>query len=50
MNREKSCGAVVFTRRNGKPEFLILREVGGGYSLPKGHVEGCETEIILEGE
>ena len=45
MNREKSCGAVVFTRRNGKPEFLILREVGGRYSLPKGHVEGCETEI-----
>ena len=44
MNWEKSCGAVVFTRRNGEPEFLIVQEQEGAYSFPKGHVESGETE------
>ena len=44
MNREKSCGAVVFTRRNGAFAFLILQEQNGAYSFPKGHVEGDETD------
>ena len=44
MNREKSCGAVIFTRRDGEPEFLIVQEQAGAFSFPKGHVEGDETE------
>ena len=44
MNREKSCGAVVFTLRNGQPLYAIVQEMAGAYSFPKGHVEGSETE------
>ena len=44
MNWEKSCGAVVFTKRNGDPEFLIVQEQAGAYSFPKGHMESGETE------
>ena len=44
MNWEKSCGAIVYTRKNGEPEFLIVQEQEGAYSFPKGHVEGDETE------
>ena len=45
MNQEKSCGAVVFTRRNGEILFVIVQEASGAYSFPKGHVEGSETEM-----
>ena len=45
MNWEKSCGAVVFTRRGGQILFLIVQERPGGYSFPKGHMEGNETEM-----
>ena len=44
MNREKSCGAVVFTMRNGQPLYVIVQEMAGAYSFPKGHAEGSETE------
>ena len=44
MNQEKSCGAVVFTRRGGEILFVIVQEAAGAYSFPKGHVEGDETE------
>ena len=45
MCQEKSCGAVVFTRHNGENLFVIVQETSGAYSLPKGHVEGSETEM-----
>ena len=45
MNWEKSCGAVVFTRRGKQLLFLIVQEQPGGYSFPKGHMEGDETEL-----
>lgn len=45
MNWEYSCGAVVFTRREGQPLFVIVREQPGSYSFPKGHMEDDETEI-----
>lgn len=45
MNQEKSCGAVVFTKRNGEILFIVVQETSGAYSFPKGHVEGNETEI-----
>lgn len=43
-NLERSCGAVVFTRKEGRPLFVIVREMAGAYSFPKGHMEGNETE------
>ena len=45
MNWEKSCGAIVFTRQEGRLLFVVVRENSGNYSFPKGHVEGDETEL-----
>ncbi len=45
LNQEKSCGAVVFTRRNGEILYVIVQEASGAYSFPKGHMEGSETEM-----
>lgn len=45
MNLERSCGAVVFTQRNGQLLFAVVQEKLGAYSFPKGHMEGDETEI-----
>lgn len=44
MIREKSCGAVVFTVRNGARVYLVEHMVKGHTSICKGHVEGEETE------
>ena len=45
MNWEYSCGAIVFTRRNEEPLFVVVQEMAGAYSFPKGHMEGSETEM-----
>ena len=45
MNWEYSCGAIVFTRRNGQILYVIVQEMEGAYSFPKGHMEGNETEM-----
>ena len=42
---ERSCGAVVFTRQSGQPLFVVVQELAGAYSFPKGHMEGTETEL-----
>lgn len=45
MPKEKSCGALVCHREDGKLKILILKhKLGGHWSFPKGHVEGNETE------
>ena len=44
MHWEYSCGAVVFTRRSGQPLYVLVEEQSGLFSLPKGHMEGDETE------
>ena len=44
MGFEKSCGAIVFTRRGNEPLYVIVQEQAGAYSFPKGHMEGDETE------
>lgn len=44
MSFEKSCGAVLFTRRNGEIQYVIIRSMGGDYGFPKGHMEPGETE------
>ena len=43
-NREKSCGAVVFTRENGGIRYVMVEQHSGMYGFPKGHVEAGETE------
>lgn len=45
MKKEKSCGAVTFYFRDNVIYYLIEHMALGHYSLPKGHVEGSETEI-----
>ncbi len=45
MRREKSCGAVVFTRVNGKIRYVVVRSLNGIYGFPKGHMEKGETEV-----
>ena len=47
MNYEYCCGAVVFTRVNGIPHYLLVRAQGdaeGCHGFPKGHMEPGETE------
>lgn len=45
---EKSCGAVIYKKDNGKTEFLLIHNKKGNaeghWGFPKGHVEGEETE------
>lgn len=46
MEREKSCGAIVFSN-DGELKFLIIKhrkELGNHWDWPKGHVEEGETE------
>ena len=45
MTMERSCGAIVFTRREGEPLYVIVQEAAGAYSFPKGHMEAGETEM-----
>lgn len=45
MEKEKSCGALVYRHNNGKLQILVLKHrMGGHWSFPKGHVEQGETE------
>ena len=41
---EKSCGAVVYTVKDGRPLYLLLRNRSGHIGFPKGHVEFGEDE------
>ena len=45
MKEEISCGAVLYTRVDGKIKYLIIKQRGGHYGFPKGHMEGNETEL-----
>ena len=44
MLYEKSCGAAVFLREEGRRLYLVEVMRQGHISLCKGHVEGSETE------
>ena len=41
---EKSCGAIVYTIENEVIKYLLVEEMSGGHSFPKGHMENNETE------
>lgn len=48
MPFEKSAGAVLYRKHNGKPEYLLLHypsKKGGHWDFPKGHVEKDEAEL-----
>ncbi len=46
MNKEKSCGAIIYKKINNQITYLLIRsKTGHHWSYPKGHVEGKETEI-----
>ena len=46
MTHEKSCGALIYRKKQGEYELLLIRHRSGGHwSFPKGHVENNETEI-----
>ncbi len=44
MKKEKSCGAVVYKVEHGELYFLIEHMIQGHKAIPKGHMEGQETE------
>lgn len=46
MQKEKSCGAVVYFLKEKTPYFLLIQHKNGGHwSFPKGHVEQKESEM-----
>ena len=44
MIEDKSCGAVVFTRKNGQIYYLIELYKNQYYGFPKGHFSSCISE------
>lgn len=44
MQYEISCGGVVYTVKDGKVFYVIVKSIEGIYGFPKGHVEDGETE------
>ena len=45
MLREKSCGAVILRREDGRWKTLLVQNKNGGHwAFPKGHMEDGETE------
>ena len=43
---EKSCGALVYRKKNRRIQLLLIKHrFGGHWSFPKGHVEKGETEV-----
>lgn len=45
MRKEKACGAVVYRWNMDELEVLVIYQKKGFWAIPKGHVEGEETEI-----
>ena len=44
MRREESCGAILFTKEEGKRLYILIMEANGSYGLPKGHKRISETK------
>ena len=41
---EKSCGVIPFRLEKNETLFLLVRNIGGHWEFPKGHMEKGETE------
>ena len=44
MLREKSCGAVIFLKKDEQTKFLLLNYAAGHWDFVKGNMEANETE------
>ena len=44
MKKEKTCGVIVFKRIEREIFILMVQHNAGHWGMPKGHVEGDETE------
>lgn len=44
MPREKSAGAIIYRKEDGKTYFLLLHYPSGHWEFPKGHIEQAESE------
>lgn len=45
MVREKSCGGIIFQKKENTLEYLLVQMTRGHWSFPKGHVENNESEL-----
>ncbi len=46
MEKEKSCGAVIYRIRDDQIEFLLIKQKNGKhYGFPKGHQEYLESDV-----
>ena len=41
---EKSCGAVMFTEKDGVRKYILITNISGHIGFPKGHIEAGESE------
>ncbi len=41
---EKSCGAVMFTEKDGERKYILITNISGHIGFPKGHIEMGESE------
>ena len=41
---EKTCGAVMFTEKDGMRKYLLIKNESGHIGFPKGHIEYRESE------
>ena len=44
MKKEKSCGAIVYRKKEGVIQFLLIHQTLRHWTFPKGHVEDGESE------
>lgn len=44
MEYEKSCGAVVYTKKDNAVKYVLIHSIKGDWGFPKGHMENGETE------
>ena len=45
LDREFSCGAVLYTKRGNDINYVLIMEPNGSYGFPKGHRRSKETNI-----
>ncbi len=41
---EKSCGAVMYTHKDGQRKYILITNISGHVGFPKGHIEMGESE------
>ncbi|MDD5043430.1 MAG: sugar phosphate nucleotidyltransferase [Patescibacteria group bacterium] len=44
--KEYSAGAVIFRKANSRRKYLLLYSTNGYWSLPRGHIEKGETDVV----